>query len=148
MERIDLLNVFTKGVALSRNVLYIVCLCLFIAAIGFQRKYLFDLQMQTDAFSGFSFVVPGNLSYMAIGLLQAVEERLAEKAATRFRFAGRLIVAVILVGEIFRLPVLKQFSLFNEWGYVMSVPSIVAAYFLARTVGEGAACHLKKGKKE
>ena len=133
---------------MKSNLIYTVYLCLFITAIGFQRKYLFDLQMQADAFSGFMFIVPGNLSYMAIGLLLAVEEWLAEKAATRFRFAGRLIVAVILVGEVFKLPVLKQFSLFNEWGYVLSAPSIVAAFFRARTVGECVASHLKKGKKE
>ena len=95
-----------------------------------------DLQMRTDAFSGFSFIVPGNLSYMAIGLLLMVEGILAEKVGIRTRVTGRLLAVLFLAWEIFKLPVWNKFSLFNEWGYIFSVASLIAAYFFFRSIWE------------
>ncbi len=121
---------------MNKSVIYSTYLCLFIVAIGLQLKYLLGLQMRTDAFSGFSFIVPGNLSYMAIGLLLMVEGILAEKVGTRTRVTGRLIVVLFLAWEIFKLPVWNKFSFFNEWGYIFSAASLIAAYFFFRSIWE------------
>ncbi len=95
-----------------------------------------DLQMRTDAFGGISFTVPGNLSYMAIGLLLMVEGLFAERGGIRTRVTGRLLAVLFLAWEIFKLPVLNKFSLLNEWGYIFSCQHHCGVFLFPEHLGD------------
>lgn len=121
---------------MKRNIIYVIFMATFLAVICLQLKFIYDLQVETDVFSGFSFVVPGNLSYMAVGLMLALEGILAEKAGQRIRAVSRMIVVLVLLAEIFKLPLSGVPSALNEWSYILAAPSVAAAFLLVRFVAD------------
>lgn len=119
---------------MKKNVIYVVYLCGFMAAIYFQLKYLFDLQNKSDAYSGYSFIVPGVLSYMVIGILLALESILAAKVRIWTKITGRMTVVCILAVEIFKFPLMKNFSVLNEWSYIPAAACVITAYLFVNII--------------
>ena len=56
------------------------------------------------------------------------------KADAKIRTAVRLIVPAVLLAEMFKLPLMSDLSLLNEWGLVLPAAAVTAGYMLITAV--------------
>ena len=117
------------------NIRYICYMIIVCAVMPLQEMLTEQARIRsTREYDLAGYALAGNLCLLAFGILLALDKYIAQKADAKIRTAVRLIVSAVLLAEMFKLPLMSDLSLLNEWGLVLPAAAVTAGYMLITAV--------------